>query len=835
MSMQAEHTPTTVMIVDDTVANLRLLSTLVGTQGYRVVQFPRGALALRAAVHNPPDLILLDIMMPDMDGFQVCQRLKAHPALADIPVIFISATSDVEHKVRAFTEGGVDYVTKPFQEAEVLARVKTHLKLRQTQQALEQHQRYLEQRVQEQVQQLHTALQAAQAGTWKRHLHDDSLYLDAHYTRLLGYAPEKIETITKDQWLDLVHPDDQLRVMNALCQPVRRTTDHYEIEYRIRHQDGHWIWLRSIGQVMPSESNASPHVMAGIDLDITEQKNHQAQLDYMVRHDALTGLPNRVAFTEYLHTAITHSQQTLEPLAVAYIDLDDLIALNQTYGREIGDQLIIALGHRLRDSVRIRHSIARIGWDEFVALLSGPNESVPTRVHRLLESVSQPITLGADTLMVTASIGVTRYPQGRNVDADQLLRQADQAMYQAKLAGKNRYHIFDPEQDQNTRERYVKIEAIRHALTRREFILYYQPKINMRSGQLLGFEALIRWQHPEQGLVPPGAFIPFIEQHPLSIAIGDWVIEAALQQLADWQSTEFGDSISVSVNVSTLQLHDPDFAARLQHQLRQQPSVRPEQLELEVLETGAIEDMNRASAIITRLRQMGVHCALDDFGTGYSSLTFLKQLPATTLKIDQSFVRQMLVDTEHLVIIHSILGLAQSFDRYVVAEGVETEAHGRLLLELGCELGQGYGIARPMPAAAVPEWLEQWQVPASWRTSITLNAEQVPALIAELDHQNWYQTLSGYLSGQTPVPPPLDQEFCRFSRWLNAAESRRVLGQYPGFADLEKQHTALHHQAQTLVHTYQTDPHAMIGTQQAGLDALCSTFLHQLRDLRQSL
>ncbi len=835
MSAQAEHPRTTVMIVDDTVANLRLLSTLLGTQGYRVVQFPRGALALRAAAHTPPDLILLDIMMPEMDGFQVCQHLKADPRLAHIPVIFISAAADVEHKVRAFTEGGVDYITKPFQEAEVLARVNTHLKLRQTQHALEQHQRHLEQRVQEQVQQLHTALQAAQAGTWKRHLHDDSLYLDAHYARLLGYAPETLANISRDQWLALVHPDDQVRVMNALCQPLRRTTDHYEIEYRIRHHDGHWIWLRSIGQVMPSEPHAPPEMMAGIDLDITEQKNHQAQLDYMARHDALTGLPNRIAFTEHLHTAMARSQQTHEPLAVAYIDLDDLIALNETYGREVGDQLIIALGQRLRDSVRIRHSIARIGGDEFVALLSGPNESIPTRVHRLLQAVSQPMTLGADTLVVTASIGVTRYPQGRNIDADQLLRQADQAMYQAKLAGKNRYHIFDPEQDQNPRERYVKLEAIRHALNRREFILYYQPKINMRSGQLLGFEALIRWQHPEQGLVPPGAFIPLIEQHPLSIAVGDWVIETALQQLADWQQAGLDRSITVSVNVSTLQLRDPEFAARLQQQLDKQPSVQPGQLELEILETGAIEDMSSASELIARLRQMGVHCALDDFGTGYSSLTFLKQLPATTLKIDQSFVRQMLADIEHVVIIHSILGLAQSFDRFVVAEGVETEAHGRLLLELGCEFGQGYGIARPMPATSVLQWLGAWQVPVTWYRSVTLNAEQIPSLLAELEHETWYQTLSDYLSGQTPSPPPLDQACCRFSRWLHSPATRHALQYDPSFDELEQQHAALHAQANTVVHRYQTDPQADLETPQAQLAALRTAFLHQLQHLRQTL
>jgi EAL domain-containing protein (putative c-di-GMP-specific phosphodiesterase class I) len=295
------------------------------------------------------------------------------------------------------------------------------------------------------------------------------------------------------------------------------------------------------------------------------------------------------------------------------------------------------------------------------------------------------------------------------------MRQADQAMYQAKLAGKNRYHVFDAVQDRSVRGLNEHIEAMAHALVYNEFVLFYQPKVNLRTGKVVGMEALIRWQHPDQGLLNPGQFLPLIEDHALSVALGDWVIETAVAQAATWVA--LGLKLEVSVNVGARQLQADDFVDKLRGCLARHPSVSPRLLTMEVLETSALEDLGRTSKVIDACARIGVDFALDDFGTGYSSLTYLKHLPVTLIKIDQSFVSGLLNDSEDLAILEGVIGLAHAFKRMVIAEGMETAAHGGRLLALGCELAQGYGIARPMPASEVPNWLAQWQPDPSWSPS----------------------------------------------------------------------------------------------------------------------
>jgi EAL domain-containing protein (putative c-di-GMP-specific phosphodiesterase class I) len=317
------------------------------------------------------------------------------------------------------------------------------------------------------------------------------------------------------------------------------------------------------------------------------------------------------------------------------------------------------------------------------------------------------MALNSASLQVSASIGVTFYPQAQQVEAEQLIRQADQAMYQAKLAGKNRYHVFDAQQDSGLRTHHESLNRIEQALRQQEFRLYYQPKVNLRSGQVVGLEALIRWQHPELGVLLPALFLPVTENHPLAVELGNWVLNSALQQMAKWRDQ--GLTLPVSVNVGARQLQQSGFAAQLKHLLVQYDLLDAGLLSLEVLETSALEDIHGVSQTLAQCRQLGVGFALDDFGTGYSSLTYLKRLPVTSLKIDQSFVRDMLVDADDLAILQGIIGLAKAFGREVIAEGVESSAHGARLLALGCDLAQGFAIAHPMPAEAVPDWLAHWQ------------------------------------------------------------------------------------------------------------------------------
>jgi EAL domain-containing protein (putative c-di-GMP-specific phosphodiesterase class I) len=320
--------------------------------------------------------------------------------------------------------------------------------------------------------------------------------------------------------------------------------------------------------------------------------------------------------------------------------------------------------------------------------------------------------VGDFTVQVSASLGVTFYPQAQPIEADQLLRQADQAMYQAKLAGRNRYHVFDALQDSDLRIHHEDLQHIQRALERREFVLHFQPKVNMRTGQVIGAEALIRWQHPEKGLLAPAAFLHVIEEHPLAVAIGEWVIDTALSQIEQWRAA--GLDLSVSVNIGARQLQQGDFVERLQGILAAHPTVLTSHLELEILETSALKDMAQVSSVIAACEQIGIAFALDDFGTGYSSLTYLKRLHVKQLKIDQSFVHDMLQDAQDRSILQGIISLASAFKREVIAEGVESIAHGTALLELGCDLAQGYGIARPMPGDTMPEWTKAWRADAAW-------------------------------------------------------------------------------------------------------------------------
>jgi diguanylate cyclase (GGDEF)-like protein/PAS domain S-box-containing protein len=448
--------------------------------------------------------------------------------------------------------------------------------------------------------------------------------------------------------------------------------------------------------------------------DITANKAHQDQLEHIAHFDALTNLPNRLLLSDRLHLAMIQAQRRGQQLAVAYLDLDSFKHINDQHGHDVGDELLIALSQCMKDTLREGDTLARMGGDEFVAVfvdLDHENASLPM-LDRLLQAAAEQVIRGGKKLRVSASLGVTFYPQSQDMDADQLLRQADQAMYQAKLAGKNRYHLFDAVQDSNIRGHHESLDHIRHALEHGELVLYYQPKVNMRSGRVIGAEALIRWQHPQRGLLAPGAFLPVVEDDPLAVLIGEWVIDTALRQVELWRTA--GLDIPVSVNVGARQLQQGDFVVRLQAILAAHPWLPPSCLELEILETSALKDMAQVSQVIDECARFGVNFALDDFGTGYSSLTYLKRLRVTLLKIDQSFVRDMLDDPDDLAILEGVIGLASAFKRQVIAEGVETVGHGTRLLQLGCEQVQGYGVARPMPGAAMPDWVAAWRPAPEW-------------------------------------------------------------------------------------------------------------------------
>ena len=533
--------------------------------------------------------------------------------------------------------------------------------------------------------------------------------VNAAFTRITGYS--HAEVIGKNP---------------RLLESGRHSPAYYAVMWQNINTVGHWygeIWNRRKNGEIYAEMQTISAVrdprgeikhFVSIFTDITSIKEHEQQLERLAHFDALTGLPNRVLLADRLSQAMHNVQRHTQFLAVVCLDLDGFKEVNDTHGHDAGDQLLMAVATRMSHCLHEGDTLARIGGDEFVVVLVDLPDSAACAplLNRLLAAAHAPLQLAGKTLQVSASQGVTFYPQADDINADQLQRQANQAMYQAKLSGKNRYRVFDAEQDRIVRGHHENLARIHQAMTHRELLLHYQPKVNMRTGKVVGAEALIRWQHPQHGLLAPSMFLPVIENHPLAEAVGEWVMHTALTQMQAWHAA--GLVIPVSVNVGARQLQQRDFVTRLQGILAAHPDIDPAYLELEVLETSALEDIAGVSAVIEQCRQIGVLFALDDFGTGYSSLTYLKRLPVTLFKIDQSFVRDMLNDPDDLAILQGVIGLARAFKRGLMAEGVEEVEQGEMLLHLGCELAQGHGIACPMPGPEVPTWARHWQPDTAW-------------------------------------------------------------------------------------------------------------------------
>ncbi|WP_342590498.1 putative bifunctional diguanylate cyclase/phosphodiesterase [methane-oxidizing endosymbiont of Gigantopelta aegis] len=437
-------------------------------------------------------------------------------------------------------------------------------------------------------------------------------------------------------------------------------------------------------------------------------------LEKMAHYDVLTGLPNRVLVADRFKQARSHCKRSGTKLAICFLDLDDFKPINDNYGHETGDRLLIEIANRIQSHLREGDTVSRLGGDEFLLILNDVMsfEQCKQTLERIQNAVSLPVMINHQSCQVSLSIGVTLYPDD-NSDFDTLLRHADKAMYQAKLAGKHCYALFNPERDLQTIEKNQQLTEIQQALDAQQFQLYYQPKVNMVTGTVFGAEALIRWIHPDKGLIPPLDFLPIVEKTELEITIGNWVIEQALKQLDDW--IKQGIKLEISVNIASHHLLGETFCADLEAILAKYPIVDSQYLQLEILETSALEDVRRVDSIIEICQKnLGVKVALDDFGTGYSSLTHLRCLGADTIKIDQSFVRDMLDDPSDSAIVEGVIGLASAFNRELIAEGVETEEHGLMLLMMGCKKVQGYGVAKPMSSEAVLSWLEDYQPNLRW-------------------------------------------------------------------------------------------------------------------------
>jgi diguanylate cyclase (GGDEF)-like protein/PAS domain S-box-containing protein len=553
-----------------------------------------------------------------------------------------------------------------------------------------------------------------------QHLHEGLLVTDADlhaldvnpaYTDILGVPRERL--LGNVPALLRPNPGDPLaRQQRAAMWAGLRDQGFWRGELLEPHSDGSVRHLQTtISTVRDPGGDLRYHVL--VINDITEQRQQRERLERQAHFDELTRLPNRARLSELLEEAMRAADRDGYLLVVCYLDLDRFKPVNDRHGHAAGDRLLAELADRLRSALRSRENwadaAARLGGDEFVLLLrAGTLEEARRALDRVLKVVAQPYLIdpALDAVQVTTSIGATIYPIDHS-DADTLLRHADHAMYSAKQTGRNRIAFFDPEFRRRTEERAMALGRVQEALDQGEFVLFWQPQVELSTGRVRGFEALLRWEHPQQGLVSPLQFLPLIENTGLGSRVGDWVLSQALEYLAQWRRT--GLDIMISVNISARHLQEPDFAQRLAELLARHPEPLASHLELEVLETAAHNDIDATSALLARCRQLGVGFALDDFGTGHSNLTVLRRLKVDALKIDRSFVNHMLDDPQDRGIVEGVIGLARTFGYQVVAEGVESPAQGRILLDMGCQYGQGTGIAAPMPAQQVVRWARDYR------------------------------------------------------------------------------------------------------------------------------
>ncbi|WP_438970630.1 EAL domain-containing protein [Methylophaga sp.] len=584
-------------------------------------------------------------------------------------------------------------------------------------------------------------------------------------------------------------------------------------------ENGHWqgeIWnINKNGQLfaelltistLVDEHGETLHYL-GLFSDITQSKEQQQALEMMAHYDMLTQLPNRTLFADRFNQAIAHSNRTNSLLAVVFLDLDGFKPVNDRYGHDVGDQLLIEIAQRIKASIREDDTASRLGGDEFVLLLNDISSisHCERLINRIRHAIELPYNVDDDTLSLSASLGITIYPLDK-ADADTLLRHADQAMYQAKLGGRRRHHMFDALHDQQISQKQNQFKAMQDALKADQLVLYFQPKVNMRTGKVIGVEALIRWNHPEHGLVLPGRFLPAIQGTELEIHVGNWVIEHALQQLDIW--LEDGIEMEISINISSHHLQWQGFFEQIEHVLRRHPKVPANLLQLEILESSVLSDINNISNIINTCRNvLGIRISLDDFGTGYSSLTHLRHLPVDVVKIDQSFVRDIIDDPNDYTIIDGVIGLTQAFHHQVIAEGVETVEHGLMLMTMGCEMAQGYVIAKPMPAKECTQWLSEYQPNQQWleHAQTSLNAEQTIIKLMRLQGKHWLdQIVLNLQSDPDKVDhwPLINHKKSHFMHWLEQARKQNLFNKV-WRENIKLAYTELYHEANSLKYQFQ--------------------------------
>jgi diguanylate cyclase (GGDEF)-like protein/PAS domain S-box-containing protein len=791
-----------ILVVDDDPAVTMLAGVALGKEGFDVIECPNGVEALESFNEVIPDGVLLDVMMPEMDGFTTCQKMRSHHKTERIPVIMLTGLDDIESINRAYEAGATDFITKPLNWHLLCHRVRYVLRASKTLEDLFRSESknkalvdampdnmfrigrdgsileargtlgtiqgtdktltgrlvyeilpgLVAQRVHQSVKRVldtglldvfecawqidrfvrewevrivkngeHEALAvvrditerktieralreseeryslaslAANDGLWDWNIAMNNVLFSNRWKSLLGFEEHEIGS-SPDEWLGRIHPEDVERVKIDINSHLEGMTDHFENEHRILHKDGTFRWILSRGIAVQDEQG-KPYRMIGSQADISVRKNAEEQLLRDAFHDGLTGLPNRSLFIDRLDHALKRNRRNRNlSSAVLFLDLDRFKVVNDSLGHMAGDMLLIEIARRLEGCVRPGDTVARLGGDEFVVLCEDIKNIEVAKVvaERIQHALSQPVKIEGSEIFPTASIGIVMATEEYNTPED-VLRDADITMYQAKASGKAKYAVFDSSMRQKALA-LIHIEAdLRKALENDEFRIMYQPIISLKTNNIISLEALLRWRHPHRGIIPPSEFIPIAEETGLIVAIGEWVLRKACVHMCYWNSKTV-TPIRVAVNVSGVQLRDSGFADTVLSILGE-TGLPPTLLDLEVTETVLMSQNQAALDMLSKLQSKGIHVCLDDFGTGYSSLNCIQNLPIDILKVDRSFICRIENDEEQIKIVETILHLGKNLGIEVIAEGVETDNQLNRLKTIQCEYYQGFLYSKPI-------------------------------------------------------------------------------------------------------------------------------------------
>ncbi len=685
-------TATAVLLLEDTESDRLVVEEALRTapnQTFELEHVDHVAHMVERLRRTPaPDLLLIDLCVHDSAGIDTFRRI--HAAAPDLPIIVQSGLADEELALLAVREGAQDYLVKGRFDADMLLRTIRH--------AQERHRADVALRASEERYSL--AISGARDGLWDWDLTTGKIYFAPRFADMLGVQPGELGD-TPERWFAAVHREDVDDFASVIASHTSGSGGHFEHEHRIKHADGNWRWMLCRGTAVRGEGGNAVR-MAGSLSDVTARKEAEARLLHDAFHDRLTGLANRALCLDRIGQAMRRARRTDECIAVLFVDLDRFKLVNDSLGHAAGDRLLLGIADRLRAVVRPADTVARLGGDEFCVVLESIHnaEDAHTVADRTQSALAAPFNLGGQQVFATASIGIAVHDDSHR-SADDLLRAADLAMYKAKSNGRNCHHVFDAEMQHRAITRLELETDLRTALEREQFLLHYQPIVNLADGEMHGVEALIRWKSPARGLVSPLSFIPLAEETGLIVPIGAWVLSEATRRMAEWDAESGGRSpqLDLSVNVSPRQFFAADIVRTISDAL-DAACLDPKRLVLEITESVLVENHHIASRALHALKELGVRVHLDDFGTGFSSLSYLQQLPIDCIKIDRSFVRGIAEREKDLEIVRAIVGLGHGLGKSVVAEGIETDGQLRRLRGLDCDFGQGYLFSRPVDSWA---------------------------------------------------------------------------------------------------------------------------------------